>query len=408
MKKCVLIGLAIAAAALPVAANDWPRWRGPKNDNISTDTQFSTQWPAAAKKVWAAPVDIGYASPIAADGVVYVFTSLSKKDTLTAFKADSGQRVWQESYDNAWTGGYAGTRATPAIDGGNIFTFGGAGDLTSRDLKTRKANWQTNVISTLKAGNLQWGASSNMLIDGDLIYVQTGENAPIAVAVNKSNGQITHRSVVKDKAGYAAPILAEVGGKKQIIVFGASTIYGLSPDLQTKLWSTPWRTDWDVNASTPIYSDGKLFVTSGYKTGGGLYEITDKGAKQLWFNGDLKSRFQGAVLDGGYLYMATEAKKPDGRVVVAEWATGKIVAELPDRGTELGMGGSVVRHGNHLVGLSERGSLSLYSATKDGIKRVTEYRNVVDGSQVWSTPLIYNGNIYVKGKDEIVCISTRP
>ena len=85
------------------------------------------------------------------------------------------------------------------------------------------------------------------------------------------------------------------------------------------------------------------------------------------------------------------------------WPDGKIVWEAKDRKLRLGPGGSMVRVGGKLITLSEQGKLSLVEAGPDCVKLV-EQAQPFDGSEIWSTPLLYGGKLYARGVDELVCL----
>jgi hypothetical protein len=48
-----------------------------------------------------------------------------------------------------------------------------------------------------------------------------------------------------------------------------------------EVWRQTWKTDWDVNAAMPIFHDGHLFLSSGYKTGCGLFKLIPSG-EESW------------------------------------------------------------------------------------------------------------------------------
>src|SRR5689334_22000460 len=53
-------------------AEDWPHWRGPNFNGISTEKAWSAQWPPEGPKVlWKASVGIGFSSISVAQGRVY-------------------------------------------------------------------------------------------------------------------------------------------------------------------------------------------------------------------------------------------------------------------------------------------------------------------------------------------------
>src|SRR5882724_9581634 len=54
---------------------DWPQWRGPNRDGVSTATGLLTDWPETGPKVlWSQPTGAGYSSVVVANG--YAFTML--------------------------------------------------------------------------------------------------------------------------------------------------------------------------------------------------------------------------------------------------------------------------------------------------------------------------------------------
>jgi len=62
----------------------------------------------------------------------------------------------------------------------------------------------------------------------------------------------------------------------------------------------PWKTSYDVNAATPIFQDGYLFVSSGYNHGCMMLQITPTGGRKLWENKNIQCKFQPPVLDKGF------------------------------------------------------------------------------------------------------------
>ncbi len=87
-----------AAANTPfVAVEDWPAWRGPRGDGISREAGIAESWPAdGLKEQWSADVGLGYSSPVAAGGRVYLFSLDNERDTLTCFNAATGRIIWSD------------------------------------------------------------------------------------------------------------------------------------------------------------------------------------------------------------------------------------------------------------------------------------------------------------------------
>ena len=397
-----LIVLLIVLGCGIARAEDWPRWLGPRGDGISRETRLAEHWPVQGPaKLWSLPIGEGFSSPVAVEGKIYLFTLVDqKRETLQAFDAANGKVLWTESYDGGWADAYPGSRATPVIENGRIYTYGGKGDLVAWELGAGKIIWRTNVMEqTNVRTNLGWGLSSSPLIIGDLICVQDGAGGPIAVGLNKNTGKIAWQSEARGLGGYAHPILADVSGSRQLIVFGGNAVYGMDPASGRTIWQEPWTTKYDVNAMTPVYRDGHLLISSSYDSGAMMLQLSAGGANRLWAHRDaqhIRSRFPAAVLDGNTLYANSE-----GTLKAMSWPDGKIL--WSNRQIRLGPGGSFVRVGDKLITLSERGELMLIKATPQGATKISSVK-LADSDRNWSTPLIYQCKLYVKTTEELICL----
>jgi hypothetical protein len=56
-----------------------------------------------------------------------------------------------------------------------------------------------------------------------------------------------------------------------------------------------------------------------------------------------------------------------------------------------------------MIAMSETGKLSLLQIKPDGAEVVSE-TDLFNYDKVWSTPLIYHGKLYAKGKDQLLCL----
>ncbi len=402
MIKTALATLSILLFASFLHAEEQPRWRGPKGDGFTSET-LPDAWPKEGpKQVWSQSGGVGYSSPIANDGKIYIFALADGRDTLFCFD-EAGKQLWKEAYDGGWKGDYKGTRATPIIETDRIYTYGGNGDLVARQAADGKLIWHINVLKETNAQGRpegDWGMSSTPLIDGNNIIVQGGANAPFAVAVDKNTGKITWKSE-NGLGGYAECIAIDLDGARQIIVFAGSGLYGLNPQDGKTLWKLPWKTRYDVNASTPIYKDGKLFITSNYGKGCTLLQVAPNAVAKVWENKELQCRFNPPILDGDILYGNSE-----GRFKAVKWADGKPSwpSPAPDA---LGMGGSIVRLPDRkMLMLSDSGKLILAKVTPESYKRLAEAQIFTDTgrpAQIWATPIIYKGRLYAKGLDNLAC-----
>jgi len=106
----------------------------------------------------------------------------------------------------------------------------------------------------------------------------------------------------KVKAGYSTPAVFSRGARQLLASFNASGLVILDLKNGRSLMTHPWKTAYGVNSTTPIVSDGNVFLSSGYKTGCALVDVSGKKAKQLWRNKNMSNHCNSSVLHEGYLY----------------------------------------------------------------------------------------------------------
>jgi outer membrane protein assembly factor BamB len=331
------------------------------------------------------------------------------KEGLACHNADTGRTLWAQAYPvGPQRVDYEGVRATPAIDGDRIYTYGSRGLLVCRNLADGKELWRLDVLretsgQILGEGQV-WGQASSPLIVGDLLYVQGGRGPHAAIAVDKTSGRIAWKSEARGPGGYAAPALVEThDGRKQLILFAGQALHGVDPATGRTLWSEPWKTSYDINAATPV-SDGRhLFVSSGYNHGCMMLELSARGARKLWEKRDVMAKFPSPVLDDGFLYAVSDESR--GVIKCIKWPEGRIVWEA--RQPKLGSGGSIVRvDGDKLLAMSEDGALALMLATPQGSQVISQVQLFQPGrgAKIWSSPIVYKGKLYARGDCELVCL----
>lgn len=387
-------------------SEEWPGWRGPRGDGISHES-VPDAWPSQGpKRCWQVPVGPGYASPIAQAGRVYLFDQESnrRRETLTAYAAESGKVLWRESSDGGFDlrpiDGYPGTRATPTIDGSaqTITTFGGGGDLIRRDLGSGALRWKINVVEQAGASPLPDGACSSPLIAGNRIFVQAGKDGPIAVAVDANSGRVLWKSSFRGDSGVAPALMAEVQGRPVLVVLGKDDVVGMDP----ATGATRWSRHWPGAMATPIVQGDRLVLTSQDGPGMALWQLGATSARDVWTNARMNTPFVSPVLDGGVLYGNNR-----GTLKAVHFASGALAWSAPKADLQLGPGGALLRTGDKLILLGDHGLLSMVRATPQGYQKLAQSR-LFQGDNNWATPLLYRGRLYVRGDSQLVCLELGP
>jgi hypothetical protein len=110
-------------------AEDWARWRGPRQDGISREKGLLTAWPAEGpKQIWQVPLSGGFSAVAVADGRLFTQTKEKNHEVVPCLDARTCKRLWRYTYDcdygahPTFTGSgmpasRTGPRATPVVDG---------------------------------------------------------------------------------------------------------------------------------------------------------------------------------------------------------------------------------------------------------------------------------------------------
>jgi outer membrane protein assembly factor BamB len=393
------------SAAIPAGTPFWPRFHGPKGDNLSSDTGLLKEWPKSGPPLlWTAKgLGHGYASVTLANGLIYTAGNIDEKTVVTALDLD-GKLRWQADNGPAWTRDYPGTRGTPTIDGDRVYHESPLGELTCYDAKSGQKIWSVNILKQFDGQNITWALAESVLIDGDrLICCPGGDKASVAALDKKTGKTVWTTPSTGVKTSYASPVLVEDQGLRMILTMNSKAFLAVNADTGELLCTFPHQTSYDVNATSPIYREGHVFLCSGYGTGSVLLKLTVNGKKasveQVWKNKDLDNHHGGVIFLDGYLYGAAYR----GNWVCLEWKTGKRMY------SERGVGkGSLTFADGMLYTLSEQRDLGLVEATPKAHKVISKFKIPSGGEgPSWAHPVVCGGRLYVRHSDQLYAYDVR-
>jgi outer membrane protein assembly factor BamB len=381
----------------------WTGFRGPQRNGTYDQQPVSTAWPAGGPRLlWKQPVGAGYASFAVARGRAFTIEQRGPQEVVAAYDVLTGRELWT----NEWTAtfresmGGDGPRATPAWADGRVFALGGTGELRCLDEATGRVLWRTNILGDADARNLQWGmAASPLIVDDTVVVLPGGTGGRSVVAYSRSDGKRVW-SALDDRQSYSSPMLAEIAGVRQLVVFSAARVVGLTPVSGEVLWEYPWRTDYDVNASQPVIVSGnRVFLSSGYGHGAVMIEITRSdprwSVREVWRNIRMKNQFSSSLLHEGYLYGLDESI-----LACLDAATG----DVKWKGGRYGYGQVILASG-HLIVLTESGELVLVRATPDSHQEVVKVP-AIEG-KTWNHPALSDGYLLVRNGTEMAAFDLR-
>ena len=228
---------------------------------------------------------------------------------MAAYDVDTGRELWTHGWEAHFreTMGGPGPRATPTWHEGRLYALGATGPLWCLDAATGEVLWDRNILDDGDAANLAWAMSASPLIVDEMVVVLPGGRDGWSVAAyDRLTGDIVWH-VLDDIQGYTSPMLATIGGVRQILVVTADRAAGLHVDDGHVLWDYPWVVSNVPNMAQPlVIGDNQLFLSASYGKGAMLLELSRNGdsfnVDTVWQNNRMKNRFSSSVLRDGYIY----------------------------------------------------------------------------------------------------------
>ncbi len=398
--RLITIGTLLAGcgwlSSLEARAADWPRYRGPNLDGISTETGWSVDWPATGpKQLWKTNVGIGFSSISVADSRAYTMGNRDNQDTVYCFDAASGQVLWKHSYPSKLDPKYydGGPSATPTIDAGRVYTLSKEGQVFCLEAADGKVVWSVNLAKELDAKVPTWGFSSSPVILGNTVFVNVGTRG---TALDKATGNVLW-TTGKEAAGYSSFVPFTIGGTRGLALFTAQSVAAVDPETGKELWSFPWKTSYDVNAADPIVAGDHVLISSGYNHGAALLKIVDGKPVRVWENKRMRNQHNNSVLIDGALY-GIDGDDSKAELKCLDFKTGEV------KWTEKGLGkGALMAADGKLIILAEKGELVIAAADPTAFKPLARWQ--VLGGRCWTMPVLSHGRIYCRNAaGDLVCV----
>lgn len=242
----------------------WSGWRGPQRDGRYPS--LPAKLPSEAQAVWKAAFPTSALGGIAAnDRFVLVgdrdFTGF--QDSFRCYDAQNGSLIWKVEYLAVGELDYGPSpRATPWIEGDRALLLGAFGDLRCVALDDGKIQWKRRLRADFGAtAEMPWGYCGSPLVVDGLVIVQAGGPEASLVALSMSDGEVVWKSPGRAPS-YGSLIVAEFGGKRQIVGHDVSTLGGWDVRTGERLWTLEPPVEGDFNVPTPVQVGSKLLVAT--------------------------------------------------------------------------------------------------------------------------------------------------
>jgi outer membrane protein assembly factor BamB len=235
MRKLNYFSLLVCMFFIFISGNlfsQWPQWRGPTRDGISTDANLMKKWPADGPLLkWSVDaVGDGFSSAAIYNQVVFTQGKKDSLEVLTAIDLN-GKVIWQKEIGRAMQSGeWQQSRSTPTYYKDKIYALTSLGDIACFDAMTGKTRWKMKAFENF-GGNWETTAESPMLIDDKVLLTPCGYQTTM-VALDYLTGKTIWRTEsLSDSNYFASPVV--IKGKNRNYVFQSSKLYDFIVDPNT-------------------------------------------------------------------------------------------------------------------------------------------------------------------------------
>ena len=408
--RCVVIAIGAFGFAVALSAQspstDWPQWRGPDRSGISRDTGLLREWPRSGPSLaWSASqLGAGYGSVAVAGDRVFVQGMKEKRQSMvTSLDRATGKAVWSVALGSSGENEQgSGPRGTPTVDGDRVYALSENGDLACLMVADGKVVWRRNILREFSGRNINWLISESPLVDGERLIVSPGgRNAGMAALDKMTGATIWVSKELSDEAGYASPVVADVQGVRTIMTLTGNAGIGVRATDGKLMWRYGKVANNTANITTPVYSNGRVFFTSAYGTGGALLGLKAAGdavsAQEIYFTNNMQNHHGGVVLVDGYLYGFNNSI-----LTCLEFETGKVMW----RDRSVGKG-SVAYADGRLYVLSENNIVGLVEASPKGYRETGRFTIADQGWPSWAHPAVSGGRLYLRNQNVLASYDVR-
>jgi outer membrane protein assembly factor BamB len=416
---------------LAIGREDWPQFDGPHRDGRLDSVQVRPGWDLGQprkltdfehrppRQLWRHAVGAAWSSFAVVGDFAFTQEQRGPDEAVVCYDSRTGKQIWAHldrglRFEQTMAG--VGPRATPTVYDSRVYSLGATGILNCFAARSGALLWTKDVIKEAGVDLLQFGLSGSPLVYDNLVVVNPGGPRQ-AIDGTKTSGRaliaydrLTGKEVWAAgdyQAGYASPILANLGGVKQVIIFDGLGGAGHDAATGKQLWRTPeWTNEFHNNIAQPIVGkdaggEGAVFLSSGYGAGSILFDVSKSGndwtvAKRWSAPNKFKLKFNSGVARDGVIYGLDE-----GILACFDLTTGHQRWKRGHYGY-----GQLLMFENLLLVISEEGDAVFLDVSPKNAQEVVRF-HAIDG-KTWNHPAYSGGRLYLRNGEEAVCYDLTP
>jgi outer membrane protein assembly factor BamB len=270
-KVFILLLVAVVTSGTVLSDTNWPSWRGPNGNSVSSSKSLPTTWSDKANVAWKTPIaGDGASSPCIWGDSVFITAQDNEKLMALKFDLKTGKNLWSkelstgEAIRDPLRGKPGDQRRrqkfhklhnlaspSPVTDGKAVVFLFGNGDLACANFEGTIL-WKKNLQKDQGVFTIWWGYANSPLIHDNFVICTVmqdsledleGEKAQsflIAydLATGKEVWKTPRKTIAKAEScdSYTTPIYHKAANQTQIILMGGNQLDAYDPNTGKQLW----------------------------------------------------------------------------------------------------------------------------------------------------------------------------
>jgi outer membrane protein assembly factor BamB len=324
MQRSAVHLLCLMLSAASARGDNWPAWRGPRGQGISSEQHLPLTWSQTLNIRWKTPLPApGNSTPVIWNDHVFITQSLDqgKRRALLAFSRRDGRKLWQheaacEVTETTHPQNPA-CSASAVTDGQAVYADFASAGVVAYDFSGKKL-WHRDLGPVLH----KWGNGSSPVLYKDLLIVFHGPGEPaFLAALDKRTGDPVWKkaetAINSPVFGtWCTPVVVHAGGRDELImalpgdrIGGEGEFKAYEPLTGRELWRCRGLGN-EVYAMPAVAATADLVVGISGHNGpllavrpGGNGDVT--ASRRMWrIAGKNPQRIGSGVISDGRLYLA--------------------------------------------------------------------------------------------------------
>lgn len=411
--------VALAAAGLvqlPLLAwpADWPQFRGPNRDGVSTETGLLRAWPEGGpKQLWSIPLGQGYSGAAVVGGRVYVndYDEATSDYLIRCLSLADGKEIWRYKESRRIRPNHAITRTVPATDGRYVFSLDPKAVLHALDAATGREIWRKDFVQDYGSKIPPWYNGQCPLVEKERVLVAPVGSSALVVALDKAKGTEIWRTPNPDGwlLSHSSLMPARIGGVDQYLLSVLDGTFAVAAAYGKRLWHHPFKFNLTVAPSPLVVDADRVYVTGAYDAGGTMFRVKKSAAgafttETLFVHkpDEWNSEVQTPIVFQKHLFAV--GKKKRGLFTCLDF-DGKPVWTSDGRAS-FELGSFILADGMFIVLEGKTGTLRLLEASVSGYKELASAA-VLTGPDVWAPLALSDGKLLVRDLGRLVCLDLK-